>query len=140
MTFQQITNIHSKINTVIVIQYKSYAICQWHFVMAANHMSWPHLQLINIHIFTSLLSKLTCHSITIAVLSGVAGKIPRGGKIFQGQAKISKSKIFPPKKLFHEFHGTCHSVTFIVMVNSHQRWKQTRNRVCFHLWCELTLA
>ena len=23
-------------------------------------------------------------------------------------------------------------------VNSHQRWKQTRNRVCFHLWCELT--
>ena len=40
----------------------------------------------------------------------------------------------------HEFHGTCHSVTFIVLVNSHQRWKQTRNRVCFHLWCELTLA
>ena len=35
---------------------------------------------------------------------------------------------------------TCHSVTFIVLVNSHQRWKQTRNRVCFHLWCELTLA
>ena len=28
----------------------------------------------------------------------------------------------------------------IVLVNSHQRWKQTRNRVCFHLWCELTLA
>ena len=27
---------------------------------------------------------------------------------------------------------------FIVVVNSHQRWKQTRNRVCFHLWCELT--
>ena len=25
-------------------------------------------------------------------------------------------------------------------VNSHQRWKQTRFRVCFHLWCELTLA
>ena len=40
----------------------------------------------------------------------------------------------------HEFHETCHSVTFIVVVNSHQRWKQTRNRVCFHLWCELTLA
>ena len=29
----------------------------------------------------------------------------------------------------------CHSNT---RVNSHQRWKQTRNRVCFHLWCELT--
>ena len=40
----------------------------------------------------------------------------------------------------HEFHETCHSVTFIVLVNSHQKWKQTRNRVCFHLWCELTLA
>ena len=39
-----------------------------------------------------------------------------------------------------EFHETCHSVTFIVLVNSHQRWKQTRNRVCFLLWCELTLA
>ena len=23
-------------------------------------------------------------------------------------------------------------------VNSHQRWKQARIRVCFHLWCELT--
>ena len=23
-------------------------------------------------------------------------------------------------------------------VNSHRRWKQTRFRVCFHLWCELT--
>ena len=40
----------------------------------------------------------------------------------------------------HEFHKTCHSVTFIVLVNSHQRWKQTRNRVYFHLWCELTPA
>ena len=25
-------------------------------------------------------------------------------------------------------------------VNSHPRWKQTRFRVCFHLWCELTLT
>ena len=38
------------------------------------------------------------------------------------------------------FHETCHSVTFIVLVNSHQRGKQTRNHVCFHLWCELTMA
>ena len=52
----------------------------------------------------------------------------------------------------HEFHETCHSVTFHFMkkgsqtmlwhhntrVNSHQIWKQTRFRVCFHLWCELT--
>ena len=41
---------------------------------------------------------------------------------------------------YHEFHESCHSFTFIVLVNSHQRWKQTRNRVCFHHWCELTLA
>ena len=32
-----------------------------------------------------------------------------------------------------------HSLYWSV-VNSHQRWKQTRNRVCFHLCCELTLA
>ena len=52
----------------------------------------------------------------------------------------------------HEFHETCHSVTFYFMkkrlqtmlwhhnarVNSHQRWKQTWSCVCFHLWCELT--
>ena len=42
--------------------------------------------------------------------------------------------------LLHECHETCHAITFIVLVNSHQRWKQTRNRVCFNLWCELTLA
>ena len=28
----------------------------------------------------------------------------------------------------------CHFITFIVLVNSQQRWKETRNRVCFHLW------
>ena len=44
------------------------------------------------------------------------------------------------QSIIHEFHETCHSVTFIVLVNSHQRWKQTRHRVCFHLWCELTPA
>ena len=52
----------------------------------------------------------------------------------------------------HEFHENHHSVTsyFIqkklqtmlwhhnARVNSHQRWKQTRFRVCFHLWCEFT--
>ena len=41
---------------------------------------------------------------------------------------------------YHEFHETCHSITFIVLVNSHQRWKQMRNCVCFHLRYELTLA
>ena len=42
--------------------------------------------------------------------------------------------------VYHEFHETCHSVTFIVLINSHQRWKQTQNRICFHLWCESTLV
>ena len=31
-------------------------------------------------------------------------------------------------------------IALIILVNSHQRWKQMWNRVCFHLWCELTLA
>ena len=31
-------------------------------------------------------------------------------------------------------------ITNTVLVNSHQRWKQMRNCICFHLWCELTLA
>ena len=30
--------------------------------------------------------------------------------------------------------------TQMVLVNSHQRWKQTLICVCFHLWCELTPA
>ena len=37
----------------------------------------------------------------------------------------------------------CHKGNFfslLQLVNSHQRWKQTRNHVCFHLWGELTLA
>ena len=46
----------------------------------------------------------------------------------------------PKESKTHEFHETCHSVTFIVLVNSHQRWKRTWNRVCFHLWCKLTLV
>ena len=54
--------------------------------------------------------------------------------------------------VLHEFHEGCHSVTCYFMiprvqtmlwhynarVNSHQRWKQTRFRICIHLWCELT--
>ena len=56
--------------------------------------------------------------------------------------------------ILHEFHETGLSVTCYFLkkdsqmmlrhhnarVNLHRRWKQTRNRVCFHLWCELTLA
>ena len=59
------------------------------------------------------------------------------GSMLESLATRQKLGPFMP---YHEFHETCRSVTFIVVVNSHQRWKQTRNRVCFHLWCELTLA
>ena len=38
--------------------------------------------------------------------------------------------------LDHEFHETCHSVTSHCTGLFTPRWKQTRNRVCFHLWCE----
>ena len=31
-------------------------------------------------------------------------------------------------------------IALIVLVNSHQRWKQTRNRVCFHLWCDYRVS
>ena len=31
----------------------------------------------------------------------------------------------------HEFHETCHFVAFIVLVISHQRWKQTRTAFAF---------
>ena len=58
----------------------------------------------------------------------------------------------PLSCIHHELHETCHSIRFYFIkkktpndavhhnarVNSHQRWKQTRFRVCFHLWCELT--
>ena len=42
--------------------------------------------------------------------------------------------------LFHEKRLQTMLWHHNVRVNSHQRWKQTRFRVCFHLWCELTLA
>ena len=55
----------------------------------------------------------------------------------------------------HEFHEFCHSVTLYFLkkkglqmmlwhhntrINSHQRWKQMRFRICFHLWCEMTIT
>ena len=69
-----------------------------------------------------------------------------------GKAKISVTKFSYFRQTGHEFHETCDSLTLYFMkkkipndavtpqrhLNSHQRWKQTRFRVCFHLWCELT--
>ena len=40
--------------------------------------------------------------------------------------------------LFHEKRLQMMLWLHNTRVNSHQRWKQTRFRVCFHLWCELT--
>ena len=43
-----------------------------------------------------------------------------------------------PCILFHEKRLQTMLWHHNARVNSHQRWKQTRNRICFHLWCELT--
>ena len=40
--------------------------------------------------------------------------------------------------LFHEKRLRMMLWNHDARVNSHQRWKQTQFRVCFHLWCELT--
>ena len=40
--------------------------------------------------------------------------------------------------LFHEKRLQTMLWHLNARVNSHQRWKQTRFCVCFHLWCELT--
>ena len=42
--------------------------------------------------------------------------------------------------LFHEIRLQTMLWHHDARVNSHRRWKQTRFRVCFHLWCELTSA
>ena len=45
-------------------------------------------------------------------------------KIFQScMCQINKSFtiIVTPSLYYHEFHETCHSVTLIVQINSHQR-------------------
>ena len=44
----------------------------------------------------------------------------------------------PNSILFHEKRLQMMLSHHKTTVNSHQRWKQTRFRVCFHLWCELT--
>ena len=41
--------------------------------------------------------------------------------MYVGGAKVSEENKLLIKKTGHEFHETCHSVTFIVLVNSHQR-------------------
>ena len=40
------------------------------------------------------------------------------------QIKSNKFLIYVALERTHEFHVNCHSVTFIIVVNSHQRWKQ----------------
>ena len=58
--------------------------------------------------------------------------------ILYGLAQVNFTSFSSENDTLHEFHETCHYVTFIVEVNSHQRWKQTRFHICFHLRCELT--
>ena len=52
-------------------------------------------------------------------LSGAGGKPPL--KVIMNALHGGRLKIVKTDLLMHEFHETCHSVTFIVLVNSHQR-------------------
>ena len=42
--------------------------------------------------------------------------------------------------LFHEKRLQMMVWHLNARVNAHQRWKQMRFRICFHLWCELTIT
>ena len=75
-----------------------------------------------------------------AIRSGIMHKVRCMGSATGSILCVGPTEVWVIMNTPHECHETCHSVTFIVLVNSHQRWKQTRNRVCFHLWCELTIT
>ena len=63
---------------------------------------------------------LICMQATHAILcTNVSGRLPAFYSSFHNFCHCNK---------LHEFHEPCHSVTFIVLVHSHQRWKQTLNR------------
>ena len=51
---------------------------------------------------------------------------------------MNSMKLVIPFILFHDKRLQTMLWHLNTRVNSHQRWKQTRFRVCFHLWCELT--
>ena len=98
-----------------------------------------------LHAFLPCQNRTTWKSTTntgcTTMVANIPGKRTCGGNIKDWHSfEQFIAVLFCITKILHEFHETCHSVTFIVLVNSHQRWKQTQNRVCFHLWCELTLA
>ena len=94
-------------------------------------------------------------SVIIALSWIYSGVAPGGGAIAPPGSILALKKYtfsLVTVNAKHEFHETCHSFTFLFQeirlqtmlwhhnarVNSHQRWKQTRFCVCFHLWCELT--
>ena len=51
---------------------------------------------------------------------------------------MNSMKLVIPLHLIHEKRLQTMLWHHNARLNSHQRWKQTRFRVCFHLWCELT--
>ena len=94
------------------------------------------LQCSDSHMMICFISgKMKCVLTASSFINGLIWKVIA---IFVAEIRGLEGFLNFQKWFRHEFHETCHSVTFIVLVNSHQRWKKTRNRVCFHLWCELT--
>ena len=60
---------------------------------------------------------------------------------FGGSLALASLFTEEKKGYFHEFHQKRLQTMLWrnkARVNPHQRWKQTRFCICFHLWCELT--
>ena len=98
------------------------------------------------------LTKMTCRSFYdchhIRTISSGAENISRG-RIFCDRVGDTRRKYYFHLSwipwnlsfryiLFHEKRLQMMLWHHNTRVNSHPRWKQTRFRVCFHLWCELT--
>ena len=77
----------------------------------SNYFMWPYVKrtIVNIAFLRIPCCKISCKS---AVLF----------EIRKGDYKSYSINI----SIKHEFRETCHSVVFIVLVSSHQRWTQTR--------------
>ena len=58
--------------------------------------------------------------------------------IWKGMSTMNSMKLVTPLRLFHEKRLQLMLWHHNARVKSHQRWKQMRFCICFHLWCELT--
>ena len=71
-------------------------------------------------------------SICLKFKIGTNQRIGCGSDIMNSMNIIIPLHFISLKKILQTMLWPCYA-----RVNSHQRWKQTRFRVCFHLWCEL---